>query len=101
MTARRTSEIGLRIAFGATAGRVLAIVLGEGMRLVCLGILVGAPSALMAMRLIRSRLFHVRPDDPLTLGLAAGLMVAVALVAALVPAHRAARLDPMVALREG
>jgi putative ABC transport system permease protein len=101
MTARRTSEIGLRIAFGATAGRVLAIVLGEGMRLVCLGILVGAPSALMAMRLIRSRLFHVRPDDPLTLGLAAGLMVAVALVAALVPARRAARLDPMVALREG
>ncbi len=98
-TARRTTEIGIRMALGATRGRVLGMVLGDSVWVVLAGLAVGVPGALGATRLIASRLFDVATFDPLTFGGASLLLVAVALLAASLPARRAARVDPMAALR--
>jgi ABC-type antimicrobial peptide transport system permease subunit len=98
--ARRTGEIALRIALGARPGRVIAMFLGETAGLVAAGLALGAGLAYGASRLIGSRLYGVAPEDPLTLGLAAGLLVLVAVSATYLPAHRASRLEPMVALRQ-
>ncbi len=98
--ARRRGEIAVRIALGAEPGRVVAMILGETSALVFAGLAIGAGLSYAASRLIESRLYGVAPQDPLTLALAAGLLVLVALSAAYLPAHRASRLDPMVALRQ-
>jgi predicted permease len=97
--ARRTGEIAIRIALGAQAGRVLSMILGETAVLVGAGLAVGGGLAYAGSRLIDSRLYGVAPQDPLTLAAATGLLLAVAFAAAYVPARRASRLDPMVALR--
>ncbi|MGH9850514.1 MAG: ADOP family duplicated permease [Blastocatellia bacterium] len=97
--ARRTNEIGLRLALGATPASVLWLVLKESLWLVLGGIALGVPLALAGTRLISTRLFGVSPTDPLTLAVAIFFMVAVATLAALLPARRAASVDPMVALR--
>ncbi len=97
--ARRTGEIAVRIALGAQPGRVIAMILRETIGLVIAGPALGAGLAYAASRLIQSRLYGVAPQDPLTLALAAGLLLLVALGAAYLPARRASRLDPMAALR--
>jgi predicted permease len=96
---RKTNEIGIRFALGATRSQVLRSVLKEGMLLVLAGIAIGVPATLAATRLITSLLFGVKPADPLTIGLAITLMIAVAAVGGFLPAHRASSVDPMMALR--
>jgi predicted permease len=98
-TARRTSEIGIRMALGATRGRVLTMVLREGLVLVLVGIAIGVPAAFGGARLVTHRLFGVGAGDPLTFVAAATLMVCIAAIASLIPARRAASVDAMVALR--
>jgi len=98
--ARRRSEIAVRIALGAQPGRVISMILRETMGLLIVGLSLGGGLAYAATRLIDSRLYGVAPRDPLTLALAAGLLLLVALAASLVPAQRAARLDPMAGLRQ-
>jgi predicted permease len=100
MTARRTAEIGVRMALGATRGRVLTATLAEGARLVAAGLVVGVPAALAASRALRSQLFGVGPYDPGTIALSVTLMIGIAFAATWLPARRAARIDPMAALRE-
>jgi len=96
---RRTHEIGIRSALGATRGDVLRLVVGEGMLLALIGVAAGILAALGLTRLIASLLFGVRPRDPLTFVALSLLLVGVALLAVYIPARRAARIDPMVALR--
>ena len=98
---RRSSEIAIRLALGAQARRVIAMILGETMWLVAAGLALGVALAYAALRLIDSRLYGVAPQDPLTLVLATGLLVLVAGCAAYLPARSASRLDPMRALRQG
>jgi ABC-type antimicrobial peptide transport system permease subunit len=98
-TAQRTNEIGLRMALGAQPRDVLRLIMGESLRVMLIGITVGALGAFGASRLIQEMLFGVTPADPLTFALAAWLMVSVGLVAALFPAYRALKTDPMIALR--
>jgi ABC-type antimicrobial peptide transport system permease subunit len=95
----RTGEIGLRMALGALPGHVLRTVLGECLLLVGLGILTGIAAASAAGRMVASMLFGVTPADPLTFCVVAVILVAVALLAAIGPARRASRIDPVVALK--
>jgi ABC-type antimicrobial peptide transport system permease subunit len=97
--ARRTNEIGIRMALGAEAKTVLRMVLGETTMLAFAGIAAGLAASLAATRVVSSMLFGVRPTDAVTFGGAATLLLVVALVAAFVPAWRAATVDPMHALR--
>ena len=96
---RRTNEIGIRMALGAEPQRVLRMVLGEAAWVVGLGILAGVGVALALGRLIASMLYGLTPYDPPTLAGAALLLIFVALAASWIPARRAARIDPMQALR--
>ncbi len=96
---QRTREIGIRMALGARAARVVAFVLVGGARLVLIGVVVGLPIAWMASRWIESMLFGLTPADPATIGGAVVRLLAAALLAACVPALRAARVDPLTALR--
>ena len=97
--ARQTQEIGIRMALGATQGHVLAGVLSRTLRLALAGIAVGLVGSLAVARMIASLLFGTAPSDLVTFAGMAGLLAAVALVAGYVPAYRASRIDPMVALR--
>jgi predicted permease len=97
--ARRTSEIGIRIALGAQRSDVLWQVLKETLVLVLIGFAIGLPAALAGTRLISSLLFGLLPTDPAVISMAALLMAGVAIFAGYLPARRAARVDPMVALR--
>ncbi len=97
--ARRTGEIGVRMALGALPQQVLGLFLGESLRLVALGIGLGFIAAWGASRLINTMLYGVTGADPVVYGLAALLLLTVAIAASLVPARRAAKVDPMVALR--
>jgi ABC-type antimicrobial peptide transport system permease subunit len=98
-TAQRTTEIGVRMALGAQPRDVLRLIVGESLRIVLIGVVLGALGAFSASRLIREMLFGVTPADPLTFALAAALIVVLALVAALLPAYRALKTDPIIALR--
>jgi len=100
MTARRTSEIGIRMALGATSRSVLGMVLRDGLWLVLAGLALGVPAAIAGTRWLETRLFGVRPADPATLAAVALLMLAVAALAGVIPARRASQVDPMIALRE-
>ncbi|MBO0801420.1 MAG: FtsX-like permease family protein, partial [Blastocatellia bacterium] len=97
--ARRTHEIGIRMALGAQRSDAVFMVLRESMVLVVIGALIGLGAALAATRMIASLLFDLEPNDPLTIGLAALLMLAVAALASYLPARRASQVDPMAALR--
>ncbi len=99
LVTERTNEIGVRVALGADQGRVLGLVLGEGMRLTVIGIVLGLGASAMAARMLRQLVYQVSVYDPLTFAAAAGLLATIALAACCVPAWRATRVDPMVALR--
>ncbi|HJQ19326.1 MAG TPA: ABC transporter permease [Gemmatimonadaceae bacterium] len=95
----RTSEIGIRMSLGATQGQVKRMILGQGGALVVAGLLIGAVGALLASRLMQGLLFGVASSDPLTLGAVAVIMGVVSIAACWIPAVRAARVDPAIALR--
>ncbi len=97
---RRTQEIGIRMALGARPRRVLEQVLGDTLSLTALGIVCGLPAALASTRLLAGFLYGVRPDDPLVLLGSAGFLTVTAAIAGYIPARRAARIDPVIALRE-
>jgi ABC-type antimicrobial peptide transport system permease subunit len=96
---RRERELGVRMALGAQAADVVRMVLAEGMRLSILGVLAGAPLALGLSRLLSAFLYGVSPRDPATYALAALGLALVAAAACWLPARRATRVDPAVALR--
>jgi predicted permease len=97
---RRIHEIGIRVALGAQRIDILRMALGEGMRLVMLGLIAGLIGAAALTRFLRSLLFDVTSTDPLVFASIAALLAAVALLACYIPARRATRVDPLVALRE-
>jgi len=96
---RRTGELGIRMALGATPLGLLAMVLRESLRLVAAGLAVGLVLALAAGRVVLGLLFGIQPSDPFTLAVAVLALLAVAILAAYLPARRASRVDPLVALR--
>ena len=98
-TAERTREIGIRMALGAQRGNVLRIVFGETMWTVCIGVALGAGASVVAGSIFRGMIWGVKPTDPLSFGFAICLMLLIAGIAAFLPARRATRVDPMVALR--
>ena len=95
---RRTGEIGLRMALGAPPAHVLLMILRESLTLVCLGVVAGAAATYGLSRLVASMLFGLSATDPLTYGAVALVLIAIALVAAWLPARRASRIDPTVAM---
>src|SRR5499426_1470296 len=98
-TARRTQEIGVRMALGAQTGDVLKLVIGQGIKLALIGVLIGMGGALAVTRLMRSLLFGVSAIDPLTFVVVAASLTLVALVACWLPARRATKVDPLAAIR--
>jgi predicted permease len=99
IVARRRQEIGIRVALGANRGQVVAMVMRESLRLLLIGLGVGTVLALVAGRGVESLLFGLKPYDPLVLFGSIGLLTVIAALASFLPAQRAARIDPMVALR--
>jgi ABC-type lipoprotein release transport system permease subunit len=97
---RRTNEIGVRMALGAQRGRVVAMVMGESMRLVGIGLAVGLATALWAGRFVETVVYGLSPNDPLTIAAAVVLIAVVAALAGCLPARRASKVDPMDALRQ-
>jgi putative ABC transport system permease protein len=96
---QRTHELGIRMALGAQTGDVLKLILTEGLRLVLLGTLIGLLTAFALTRWMETLLFGVRPNDPLTFVVIALVLTLAALLACWIPARRATKVDPMVALR--
>jgi ABC-type antimicrobial peptide transport system permease subunit len=101
MTARRTAEIGIRMALGATRQQVIVLIMHSGLRLVLPGLALGLVTAEAASRLIRQLLFGVSPLNISIYGGVAALFVVVAALACFGPSWRASRISPLVALREG
>jgi len=96
---QRTQEIGIRMALGARTSDVLGIVLRNGMTLVLIGIALGLGGAFVLTRLMVTLLFGVTPTDAFTIGLVSMVLIVVALIACFIPARRATKVDPLVALR--
>jgi putative ABC transport system permease protein len=96
---QRTQEIGIRMALGAERSNVLRMVLGQGARLAATGIALGVLAAVGITRFMSSFLYGIRPTDPFTFGAVSLLLLTTALLACYLPAHRAMRVDPMIALR--
>jgi predicted permease len=97
---QRAHEIGIRLALGAQRMHILHMVIGEGMRVVAVGLAIGLMGAAALTRFVRTMLFDVSPFDPITFAAISATLAAVAFIACLVPAQRATRVDPLIALRE-
>jgi putative ABC transport system permease protein len=96
---QRTPEIGIRLALGARGVDVLKLIVRDGLTLVVIGVAIGLAGAFALTRLMTTLLFGVTPTDGLTIGVVSGVLIGVALVACLIPARRATKVDPLVALR--
>ena len=97
--ARRTGEIGLRIALGASPAKIKWMVLRGGALLIALGVAIGLPISLAAGRISASLLYGIKPNDPVTIGLTIGVLLGIGVLAAFLPARRAAAIQPVEALR--
>jgi ABC-type antimicrobial peptide transport system permease subunit len=97
--AERTTEIGIRMSLGAERSRVMRMVLADGGALLLLGVVLGLAGSVVVARLLEGLLFGVAPGDPVTFAAVALLMIGVGLAACAVPARRAARVDPLIAMR--
>jgi ABC-type antimicrobial peptide transport system permease subunit len=91
--------LGVRFALGATPGGVVRLVLGDGLRLTTTGVVIGALLGAAAARAMSRLLFGIQSFDPAAFGIAVAILIVVALIASYIPARRASRVDPMVALR--
>ena len=99
LVSQRTREIGVRMALGARTDAVLRLIVGQGLKVV-IGVVIGLLTALALSRLMKSLLFDVAATDPLTFAAVSLLLVCVAAVACFIPAWRAAKIDPIIALRD-
>jgi ABC-type antimicrobial peptide transport system permease subunit len=99
LVARRTHEIGIRLAVGADRAQVLALVLKQGLTLAGTGIVAGMIAAFLLTRLMQSLLYQVGPGDPVTFAVVTAALIVVSLLASALPAYRAMRVSPLVALR--
>jgi putative ABC transport system permease protein len=99
-TSRRTKEIGVRMALGASPGSVLTLVFAQGMRLAAVGATIGLAAAVLSIRVLHSALAGMTGENPLWMAMAAGLVMAIASLACSIPARRATRIEPVAALRE-
>ena len=97
---QRTAELGVRFALGAPRSRVLWMVLRESLLLVIVGLAIGLPLVIALARLIGPMLFEVSPNDPVVVGIAAGVLLVVGASSSYLPALRASRVDPLTALRQ-
>jgi putative ABC transport system permease protein len=97
---QRTHEVGIRVALGAQRLDILRMALGEGMRVVAIGLATGLAGAAIATRIFRSMLFEIAPADPITFLSVSAILAGVAFLACYLPAQRATRVDPLIALRE-
>jgi putative ABC transport system permease protein len=99
--AQRTSEIGIRMALGAQRDDISRLIIGQGLRLVLLGVAIGLGGALLLSRLLTRFLYGVAPSDPATFVAVPAILLLVGVLACYIPARRAMKVDPMVALRYG
>jgi putative ABC transport system permease protein len=99
LVSQRTREIGIRLALGATPRHILRLLIGQGMKLTLIGVTIGFVGAIGVTRLMRSLLFAVAPTDLTTFGISSVVLIIVALLACFIPARRATKVDPLVALR--
>jgi ABC-type antimicrobial peptide transport system permease subunit len=97
--AQRTNEVGIRMALGAQPRSILWLVVGHGLLLALVGIGIGVAAALVLTRFLRNLLFEIKPNDPVTFVSVVFLLLVITLAACYIPARRAMRVDPMVALR--
>jgi putative ABC transport system permease protein len=97
--AQRTHEIGIRMALGAQTGAVLKLAVGYGLKLVLVGIVIGLIAAFLLTRVMSTLLFGITPTDPMTFTLISAILILVALIASYIPARRATKVDPVIALR--
>ena len=99
--AERTREIGVRTALGASQSRILGMVVRQGLALTVAGLVLGLAGAFSVGRLITKLLYGTQPHDPVALLVVSGILAVIAMLACVVPAWRAAKVDPVIALREG
>jgi putative ABC transport system permease protein len=99
LVSQRTREIGIRLALGATPRHILRLMMGQGMKLTLIGVAIGFVGAVAVTRLMRSLLFAIAPTDLLTFAISSFVLIVVALLACFIPARRATKVDPLVALR--
>ncbi len=99
LVSQRTREIGIRLALGATPRHILRLMMGQGMKLTLIGVAIGFVGAIAVTRLMRSLLFGVAPNDLMTFAISSVVLIVVALLACFIPARRATKVDPLVALR--
>jgi putative ABC transport system permease protein len=99
LVSQRTREIGIRLALGATPRHILGLMMRQGMKLTLIGVTIGIVGAILVTRLMRSLLFAVAPTDLMTFSIASAVLIVVALLACFIPALRATKVDPLVALR--